>query len=79
MHNDILKAKWKQLRGSVKQSWGDLTDDDLARIDGSWDRLVGRIEEKTGQVRSDIESRLADLVEQFEASTRETETHPAKD
>lgn len=79
MRNDILKSQWKQLSGRIQQAWGDLTDDDLARIDGSWDLLVGRIEEKTGLLRMDIENRLGDLIEQFEEATRERKPYPATD
>jgi uncharacterized protein YjbJ (UPF0337 family) len=37
MNEDILKGKWKQLRGQIQQKWGDLTDDDLNRIEGGTD------------------------------------------
>ena len=69
MRNDILKGQWTQLQGRVKQAWGDLTDDDLARIEGNWDQLVGKIEERTGQMRMDIENRLSDIVDQYNEST----------
>ena len=69
MRNDILKGQWKQLQGRVKQAWGDLTDDDLARVEGNWDQLVGKIEERTGQMRMDIENRLSDIVDQYNEST----------
>ena len=69
MRNDILKGQWKQLKGRVKQAWGDLTDDDLARTEGNWDQLVGKIEERTGQMRMDIENRLSDIVDQYNEST----------
>jgi len=69
MRNDILKGQWKQLQGRVKQAWGDLTDDDLARVEGNWDQLVGKIEERTGQMRMDIENRLSDIVDQYNESS----------
>ena len=79
MRNDILKAQWKQVRGRVQQMWGELTDDDLARINGNWDQLVGKIEEKTGQLRMDIENRLGDLLETFQEASGERPAHPATD
>jgi uncharacterized protein YjbJ (UPF0337 family) len=30
MNRDTLKGNWKQFRGKVKETWGELTDDDLA-------------------------------------------------
>lgn len=79
MRNDILKAQWKQVRGRVQQMWGELTDDDLARINGNWDQLVGKIEEKTGQLRMDIENRLSDLLETFQDASGDRPPYPATD
>ena len=43
---DQIGAKWQQLKGSVKQSWGKFTDDDLEYLGGTRERLVGRLQEK---------------------------------
>jgi uncharacterized protein YjbJ (UPF0337 family) len=60
MNADIFKGKWSQLKGSVKQQWGKLTDDDLAYIDGSADRLKGRIQERYGMAKDDVEREASD-------------------
>ena len=54
---DQIGTKWKQLKGSVKQEWGKLTDDDLDYIDGTRDRLIGRLQEKYGISRDAAERR----------------------
>ena len=51
MNSDQLKGKWKQLKGSVKERWGKLTDDDVDVIDGQYDQLVGKVQEKYGLAR----------------------------
>lgn len=56
-----LEGKWDQMRGRVKEAWGDLTDDDLDKTEGKWDRLVGMIKEKTGDTMDAIENKLRDL------------------
>jgi len=48
MNWDEAAGKWSQFKGSVKQKWGKLTDDDLTVISGSRDRLVGKIQERYG-------------------------------
>jgi len=53
-------GRWEQLRGRAKEFWGDLTDDDLKRVEGKYDQLVGLIHERTGETREEIERRLAD-------------------
>lgn len=51
MNSDQLKGMWKQVKGSVKERWGKLTDDDLEVIDGKHDQLVGKIQERYGVAR----------------------------
>ncbi|MGA8732414.1 MAG: CsbD family protein [Terriglobales bacterium] len=51
MNSDQMQGKWKQMKGSVKERWGKLTDDDLNVIDGKHDQLVGKIQERYGIAR----------------------------
>lgn len=58
MNRDTLKGRWKQLKGRVRQRWGALTDDDLARIDGEREVLLGRMQERYGWARDRAEAEL---------------------
>lgn len=58
MHKEQFAGKWRQLRGRLKAEWGKLTDDELDQIEGNYDMLVGKIVEKYGQAREQIERRL---------------------
>jgi len=51
-NRDILKGNWKQLSGEIKQRWGQLTDDDLARSEGNRDKLIGALQERYGYERA---------------------------
>lgn len=44
-----IKGEWNQIKGKIKEQWGDLTDDDLDRIEGRRDRLIGLIQERYGE------------------------------
>ncbi|MGM8885057.1 CsbD family protein [Psychrobacter sp. 1U2] len=55
MNEHTLKGEWNQMKGSVKQKWGDLTNDDLDQIEGSRDKLVGRVQERYGHSKEDAE------------------------
>lgn len=65
MNEDILKGQWRQLRGQIKQWWGVLTDDDLDKINGRRDQLIGKLQEKYGfskdQATRELDDRLAQL------------------
>ena len=48
MNEDIFKGKWKELKGRVKEKWGDLTDDDVTAVEGKTEKLVGILQVKYG-------------------------------
>jgi len=70
INKDIIKGQWNQLKGEVKVKWGKLTDDDLEKIEGHFDKLVGKLQEKYGYSKEKAE-READ---QFYTTHRQT-TH----
>lgn len=60
MNTDILKGKWKQLKGTVKDKWGKLTDDDLDRIEGNYEKFEGTLQERYGWAKEDARRELDD-------------------
>ncbi len=58
MNRDILAGKWKQIRGDVKRLWGNITDNDLDRIDGHREVLAGVLQERFGWTRERTEQEL---------------------
>ncbi|HTS44178.1 MAG TPA: CsbD family protein [Puia sp.] len=49
-----LKGHWNVLKGKLKQTFGELTDDDLRYEEGREDELLGRIQKKTGQTKEQL-------------------------
>ncbi|CAM3383003.1 Uncharacterized conserved protein YjbJ, UPF0337 family [Paracoccus aminovorans] len=58
MNWDIIEGKWNQLKGSVKEKWGDLTDDELTQIGGKKDKLAGKLQEKYGWTKEEADDQL---------------------
>ncbi len=58
MNEDILQGKWNELKGSVQQKWGKLTDDDMTRINGDRTKLAGTIQKNYGIARDEAEKQL---------------------
>ena len=54
-------GNWNQLKGKVKEHWGQLTDNDLDMAKGNVDQLIGLIQKKTGEARGQIEKFLDQL------------------
>ena len=55
MNTDELQGKWKQMKGSIKERWGKLTDDDVTMINGQSDQLIGRIQERYGIAKAEAQ------------------------
>ena len=49
-----LKGKWNELKGKVKESHSDLTDDDLEYEEGQDDQLLGRLQQKLGKGKEEL-------------------------
>ncbi|SFH38832.1 CsbD family protein [Pedobacter insulae] len=48
------QGKWNEVKGKVKQAYGDLTDDDLKYEEGKDDELLGKLQQKTGKGREEL-------------------------
>lgn len=49
-----IKGNWNKIKGSMKQKYGKLTDDDLMYLEGKEDELLGKLQEKTGKTRQEL-------------------------
>jgi uncharacterized protein YjbJ (UPF0337 family) len=71
MNKHILKGKWKQLRGEAKAWWGKLTDNDLDRVSGKFEVLVGLLQEKYGYSREQAAEEIDRRVTDYEAALKD--------
>lgn len=55
-----IQGRWKQLTGDAKRRWGELTDDDLAVVEGDRKRLAGMIQERYGVAKDEAERQVDD-------------------
>jgi len=65
MNWDRIEGNWKQIKGKVKEQWGDLTDDDIDVIAGKRDQLVGKIQEQYGISRDAAEKQVDQFGDRF--------------
>lgn len=63
MNKDILEGKWTQVKGNLKTWWGKLTDNDVEEIDGKFDKLVGKLQERYGHTREQAEKECKEKCE----------------
>ena len=65
MNRDITEGKWKQVKGSIRETWGRLTNDDIDVIEGDREQLVGRIQERYGKSREEAKREADDFWKRY--------------
>ena len=71
MNLDVLKGKWKQLKGEAKTQWGKLTDDELDQVEGNTEKLVGKVQERYGYGREQAEREVNQWINRDSGTYRE--------
>lgn len=74
MSAELLKGKWHQFKGKVKEKWGKLTDNDITRINGKAEVLLGVLQEKYGWQKKQAEEEL----KRFESNFEQELNRPSK-
>ncbi len=65
MNQAMLKGKWNELKGNVKEQWGKLTDDDLTRAEGNYNQLVGAIQQRYGYEKERAEREVNEWMNNY--------------
>jgi uncharacterized protein YjbJ (UPF0337 family) len=73
-NREQIKGHWNEVKGRLKDHWGQLTDDDLRRAEGSTDQLVGVVQQKTGATKTEIEKFIDGILGSGNLSDQAAET-----
>ncbi len=68
LNRDTLQGQWKQVKGEVKRQWGQLTDDDMTRVEGDFEKLIGTIQTRYGYTRAQAEQEVNNFFKQHSAT-----------
>jgi len=61
MNTQTIKGNWNEMKGKLKQKYADLTDDDLMYAEGKEDELYGKLQQKLGKTKDEIQKEFDDL------------------
>lgn len=76
MNADQLKGKWHQWKGDAKVTWSKLTDDELTKVNGEAEKLLGALQQRYGYARDRAEKEVDRFIQSHEATPkREDRTH----
>ncbi len=53
-----IKGNWNEMKGKLKKEYADLTDDDLLYADGKEDELLGKLQQRMGKTRAEVEQEI---------------------
>jgi uncharacterized protein YjbJ (UPF0337 family) len=65
MNRDVIQGKWREMKGKVKEQWGKLTDDDLDKIEGKAEQLLGLLQQRYGYARDKAEEEYKRFTEKY--------------
>lgn len=63
MNWDQVKGKWKEYSGKIQSEWGDLTDDEVAEVNGDRRALEGKLQSKYGKTKEQAEREVDDFLD----------------
>jgi uncharacterized protein YjbJ (UPF0337 family) len=56
-----LKGNWNEIKGKLKQKYGQLTDQDLTFAEGKEDELLGRLQKRLGRAKDELRAEIEDM------------------
>ena len=62
MNWDQIEGKWKEMKGQLREKWGNLTEDDLEMIAGRRDQLIGRLQIRYGIANEEASKQVDEFV-----------------
>lgn len=65
MNSSILSGKWKEIKGDIQKTWGELTSDELDRTEGNAKSLIGLIEQKFGMAKDEASKRINEVIARY--------------
>ncbi len=72
---DILTGKWNEMKGNVRNWWGQLTDNDIEEIKGNRDRLIGKLQQRYGWSRMKAEEEVDRQMNQYNREHSSTDRY----
>ena len=65
MNQEKFLSVWNSAKGELKQQWGELTDDEIMKIDGHSDKFIAKLQEKYGYTKDEAEKKVDEFVNKF--------------
>jgi uncharacterized protein YjbJ (UPF0337 family) len=71
MNEHTVKGAWREIKGEIQQMWGKLTGEELDRAEGNIGSVAGMIQQKYGQNKDEVSSKLDEIVRKYDSTPKE--------
>ena len=71
INTDVIKGQWSQIKGTLKEKWGKLTDNDLQSFDGNFETLKGKLQQLYGYSKERASAELDETVQKLKLKGNE--------
>lgn len=69
---DTIKGQWTQIKGSFKEKWGKLTENDLQSFDGNFETLKGKLQSLYGYSKERASTEIDEAIQKMKLVTKDT-------
>jgi uncharacterized protein YjbJ (UPF0337 family) len=66
INRDVIEGKWKEIKGEIMKTWGELTEDEVDRAKGDITSLSGRLQQRYGYAKDEVSARINDIMRKYE-------------
>ena len=79
MNSDIIRGKWKEIKGEVVRSWGKITEDELEQTRGDFVKIAGLVQQKYGETKESVRARLNQFINNLKTDNKNEQPRVEKD
>ncbi len=70
MNKDIVQGKWKEIKGDLHKTWGNITDDEWEKTKGDATAIAGVLQQKLGYAKDEASKKVAGIMNKYTSETR---------
>ena len=70
MNKEQVDGKYEQIKGTLKETWGKLTDNDMMLYNGKRDQFLGKLKDHYGLAKEDAEKKIKALEDACNCGTK---------
>ena len=79
MNSDIIRGKWKEIKGEVVRAWGKITEDELDQTKGDFVKIAGLVQQKYGETKESVRERLNHFIKNLKTDNKNEQPRVEKD